>query len=89
MVRLAYYMSIIANLVFVLFLGCLIHNQARTLRWVHDVNPLWFFLVGIVIVVLFAVVAERRSGLGKSKAAGAESQADGSGPATDLAGQTG
>jgi hypothetical protein len=51
-------MSIAANLVFVVFLWFLIHNQAGTLRWVHGVNPLWALFVLIASVVLLAAYAQ-------------------------------
>lgn len=51
-------MSIVANLVFVVFLWFLIHNQAGTLQWVHGVNPLWALFVLIAVIVLAAAYAE-------------------------------
>jgi hypothetical protein len=41
----------------VTFLGFLIHNQKGTLRWVHDLNPFWFFLWAIALVAVLALVA--------------------------------
>jgi len=82
--------SIFANVIFVAFLGCLIYNATRTMRVVHELNPLWFVLAAIAIVVLVAVVTEWRSWRskhGKSRLAGAESKAGGSGPAESAAGQ--
>jgi len=66
-----YYTSIFANLVFVAFLGFLIHNTARTLWWVHHMNPLWFVLVPIAIIVLVAIVGMLRSLYRRFKSTGA------------------
>ena len=69
--RYVYCTSIFANLVFVAFLGFLIHNTARTLWWMHHVNPLWFVLVAIAIVVLVAVVDMLRFWYRRFKSTGA------------------
>jgi len=88
-VRCARYTSIIANLAFVAFLGCLIYNQARTLRWLHHVNPLWFFLGAVVIIVVAAILAELMSERDESSSARAGSQEGGSDPAKSPAGPSG
>jgi preprotein translocase subunit SecY len=51
-------MSIAANILFVVFLWFLIHNQAGTLRWIHGVNPLWALFVLITVIALAAIYAE-------------------------------
>ena len=66
-----YYTSIFANLVFVAFLGCLIYSTARTMRAVQHLNPLWFVLVPIAIIVLVAVVGMLRSLYRRFKSTGA------------------
>ena len=55
--RLVAWLSIVGNLATVVFLGFLIHNQKGTLRWVHDLNPFWFFLWAIALVAVLALVA--------------------------------
>ena len=87
-IRCARYTSIIANLAFVAFLGCLIYNQARTLRWLHHVNPLWFFLGAVAIIVVAAILAELMSERDESSAR-AGSQEGGSDPAKSTAGPGG
>ena len=57
MSRLVACLSIVGNLATVLFLSFLIHNQKGTLRWVHDLNPFWFFLWAIALVAVLALVA--------------------------------
>lgn len=57
MSRLIAGLSIIGNLATVAFLGFLIHNQEGTLRWVHDLNPFWFFLGAIALVAALALTA--------------------------------
>ncbi len=52
------YMSIAANVAFIAFLAFLIEDETGTLRWVHGVNQLWFFLGAVAIVVLAALLAE-------------------------------
>jgi hypothetical protein len=52
------YMSIVTNVAFMAFLGLLIHDQTGTLRWVRNLNPLWFFFGAVAVVVLAAVLAE-------------------------------
>jgi membrane associated rhomboid family serine protease len=52
------FMSIAANMAFMVFLGFLIVDEAATLRWVHSVNQLWFFLGAVAIIVLAALLAE-------------------------------
>jgi hypothetical protein len=51
-------MSIAGNVVFVLFVGFLISDEAGTLRWVHHLNQFWFLLVVIAAIVLAAILAE-------------------------------
>jgi hypothetical protein len=89
MIRYVRYTSIFANLVFVAFLGCLIYDTARTMRVVHELNPLWFVLGVIAIIALAAIVAEWRSEHDGPRPPGPGPEADGSGPAKELAGQTG
>ena len=86
------YMSIFTNLVFAVFLGFLIHNAARTMRVVLELNPLWFVLAAIAIFVFVAVVAEWRawrSEHGKSKSTKARSQAVEPDPAKSVTDQAG
>lgn len=52
------YMSIAVNVAFIVFLVFLIEDETGTLRWVHSVNQLWFFLGAAAIVVLAALLAE-------------------------------
>jgi len=68
-------MSIAANILFVVFLGFLIHNQAGTLRWIHGVNPLWALFVLIAVIALAAIYAEWSENNKKSKTAQAEAEA--------------
>jgi hypothetical protein len=92
MSRFAQYTSITANLVFAAFLGCLIYNQARTLRWVHTLNPLWFVLVAVAAIVFIAILTEwqsrraKRHGRGEAKSGEAGSHEGGSDPAKSPAG---
>jgi len=51
-------MSIAGNVVFVVFVGFLISDEAGTLRWVHHLNQFWFLLVVIAAIVLAAILAE-------------------------------
>jgi hypothetical protein len=55
--RLIAWLSIVGNLVTVAFMGFLIHNQAGTLRWVHGLNPFWFFLGAIALIATSAFIA--------------------------------
>lgn len=57
-IRFVRWVCIAANLLFLVFLGFLIDNQARTLRWVHGLNQFWFFFVLVAIIVLAAALAE-------------------------------
>jgi hypothetical protein len=75
--RFVCYLSIFANLVFVVFLGLLIHNQVRTLRWVHGVNQFWFPLVLVAIIVLAAVWTELSARSGKQKTNTKEARSQG------------
>jgi hypothetical protein len=52
------YMSIAANVAFMVSLVFLINDQAGTLRWVRGLNPLWFFFGAVAIIVLAALLAE-------------------------------
>jgi hypothetical protein len=83
MTRLVVCLSIVGNLATVIFLGFLIHDQEGTLRWVHDLNPFWFFLGAIALVAVFALVAVASDLYGKAKSARAgtpgEVQAAGTG----------
>jgi len=83
--RYIYYASIFANLVFVAFLGCLIYSTARTMRAVQHLNPLWFVLIAIAVIVLAAVVNLLRSRRAKPKSTEARSQTVKPDPAKDLA----
>lgn len=75
MIRFVRYTSIAANLAFVVFLGLLIKNAAKTLRWVYHVNQFWFFLIAIAIILLAALWVEW-SEHRKAKAAEAKAAAE-------------
>lgn len=76
------WLSIVGNLATVTFLVFLINNQDGTLRWVHGLNPLWFFLGAIALVATSSFVtlthdlytkvkSARTARQGKAQAAGA------------------
>ena len=58
MITLIRYMSIAANVAFMVFLGFLIYDEAGTLRWLRGVNQLWFFFGALAVIVLAAIAAE-------------------------------